>query len=130
METNVANKETAKSSAKESNSAMEDGFVRSLATIHASLKKSKNLNTKNVKNFGGKENELWCEGGEVEFIKLMIRESVDFQKNCTWFTTLVSKRESITPIYKELEKVSPKSIKSIKMHQGNKKTRVIAWKFS
>ncbi|MDG2091213.1 MAG: hypothetical protein P8J61_09010 [Gammaproteobacteria bacterium] len=43
MDTDVADKKTEENSAKEPDSVMEDGFVRSLAVIHKSLKKSKNL---------------------------------------------------------------------------------------
>ena len=50
---------------------------------------TKQKNTKSALNFGGKNNELWCEGGEIAFIKNMIKESLKFPKNCLWFTTLV-----------------------------------------
>ena len=43
MDNNVVETETAENTAKTSSSAMEDGFVRSLATIHKNLKNSKNL---------------------------------------------------------------------------------------
>jgi len=43
METNAADKETEANAAQDNKAAMEDGFVRSLATIHKSLKNSKNL---------------------------------------------------------------------------------------
>lgn len=52
METNVAKEETQVSSTQDSKSAMEDGFVRSLATIHKSLKSSKNLK-KSMKQIEG-----------------------------------------------------------------------------
>ena len=29
-------------------------------------------------NFGGKSNELWCKGGELTFVRNMIKESKDY----------------------------------------------------
>ena len=36
------------------------------------------LGEDSVLNFGGQQQELWCEGGEVAFISQMIRESQQF----------------------------------------------------
>ncbi|MFI3319055.1 MAG: 23S rRNA (adenine(1618)-N(6))-methyltransferase RlmF [Rikenellaceae bacterium] len=80
-------------------------------------------------NFGGKSNELWCEGGEVGFITRMIRESEQFSKNCRYFTTLVSKEESLKPLKRELEKLTLKEVRIIDMHQGQKQSRILAWRF-
>ncbi len=80
-------------------------------------------------NFGGQHNELWCVGGEVEFISKMIKESIVYKKNCLWFTTLVSKKESLPHIYSKLKEYNPTQIKTINMEQGNKITRFIAWSF-
>jgi len=84
----------------------------------------------NALNFAGKNNELWCKGGEVAFIKKMIKESFEFKKNVLWFTTLVSKKENLPLIYKALEAIKPIQIKTINMSQGQKITRVVAWSFS
>ena len=79
-------------------------------------------------NFGGESNELWCNGGEALFLKRMIKESADFKTQVGWFTSLISKKESLSKIYKQLDKL--KAIyKVIPMSQGNKKSRFIAWKF-
>jgi len=95
-----------------------------------SLRKLKNLKgTTTLKlNFGGQANELWCNGGEALFIKKMIRESFAFKKQVNWFTTLVSKKENLKAIYKQLDKL--KAIHTtVAMEQGNKKSRFVAWKF-
>ena len=79
-------------------------------------------------NFGGQANELWCNGGESLFIKRMIKQSVDFKEQVGWFTTLVSKKENLPKIYKQLDKL--KAIhKTINMKQGNKQSRFVAWNF-
>jgi 23S rRNA (adenine1618-N6)-methyltransferase len=96
-----------------------------------SEKKNRNLGLKrDNRNFGGTSKELWCEGGEVKFITQMIRESVDYKKNCLWFSTLVSKATTLPIVYEELKKVHPKEIRTLDMAQGQKKSRIIAWKFT
>ena len=90
---------------------------------------TKQKSTKNALNFGGKNNELWCKGGEIAFIKNMIKESFEFKNNVRWFTTLVSEKENLQFIYKALEDIKPTQVKTINMEQGQKITRVIAWSF-
>jgi len=82
-----------------------------------------------ILNFGGQNNELWCEGGELAFITQMIFESVKYPKQCFWFTTLVSKKDHLKSIYKTLNKVEAATIKTIEMHQGQKISRLVAWTF-
>lgn len=80
-------------------------------------------------NFGGQNNELWCEGGEDWFVNKLIRESTKFEKNVFWFTTLVSKQSNLKNAYKTLEKYRALEVKTIPMGQGNKTSRIIAWTF-
>jgi 23S rRNA (adenine1618-N6)-methyltransferase len=95
--------------------------------------KANNLLKKNtVKsflNFKGKDNELWCEGGEDWFINKLIRESSKFDKNCFWYTTLVSKQSNLKNAYKTLSKYKASEVKTIPMGQGNKTSRILAWSF-
>ena len=99
----------------------------------ANARKVKNLKRKGsekpVLNFGGQQNELWCEGGELKFIRDMIFESRRFAKQCLWFTSLVSKKENLKPLYKTLNKVVALEVKTIDMSQGNKNSRVLCWTF-
>ena len=98
-------------------------------------RKVSNLNPKEKKitnpvlNFGGQGDELWCNGGEIGFVTQMIYESAKYAMQCQWFTTLVSKRENLSSIYKTLNKVNAASIKTIDMAQGQKTSRIIAWTF-
>lgn len=80
-------------------------------------------------NFGGQHAELWCEGGEEGFIKKMILESVDFQNQCLWFTTLISKKTTLPGVYSALKKAKVFDIKTIEMAQGRKISRFVAWTF-
>jgi len=90
---------------------------------------TKNKNTKKSLNFAGVSNELWCEGGEVAFIKKMIQESVKYGSKCFYFTTLVSKKDNLKVIYKALKAVNPIDVKTIEMKQGQKTSRFVAWTF-
>ncbi|MDP5031603.1 23S rRNA (adenine(1618)-N(6))-methyltransferase RlmF [Paraglaciecola sp.] len=80
-------------------------------------------------NFAGQQNELWCNGGEVAFIRKMINESQLFAKQVRWFTCLVSKKEHLTLLYQQLEKVNANEVKTVNMSQGSKISRFIAWRF-
>lgn len=94
-------------------------------------RKLRNLGAKSTGlNFGGKSNELWCEGGELGFIRRMIEESVEFAGQCGWFTTLVSKSENLGPLEKTLRKAKAAEVRIIEMAQGQKKSRVLAWRFA
>jgi 23S rRNA (adenine1618-N6)-methyltransferase len=99
----------------------------------STLRKINNLeNTKTTKpvlNFGGQNAELWCEGGELGFLTQMIYESAKYPMQCLWFTTLVSKKENLSSIYKTLNKVSAVAVKTIDMAQGQKTSRIVAWTF-
>jgi 23S rRNA (adenine1618-N6)-methyltransferase len=101
----------------------------------SATRKVNNLNPKAQKtdkpvlNFGGQNAELWCDGGELGFIKQMIYESAKYPMQCLWFTTLVSKSDNLKSIYKTLAKVQPAAIKTIDMAQGQKTSRFVAWSF-
>ncbi|APG60243.1 23S rRNA (adenine(1618)-N(6))-methyltransferase RlmF [Christiangramia salexigens] len=96
----------------------------------ASLRKLKNLgkNAGSGLNFGGQASELWCNGGEALFLKRMIKESVHFKSQVGWFTSLVSKKENLPKLFKQLKKLKA-DYKIVEMGQGNKKSRFIAWRF-
>lgn len=91
------------------------------------LNTGKNKQTK--LNFGGQHNELWCEGGELQFISNMIDESAKYQTQCVWFTSLVSKKETLPIITHQLQKMPGVTVKIIAMAQGQKISRFIAWTF-
>lgn len=109
--------------------------------FHTSLKeatkgtrrKIKHLTGKTPKtptlNFGGQNAELWCEGGEEQFVTKMIRESTTIPKKCVWFTSLISKKEHLPSIYKILKIAKVIEFKTIDMAQGQKTSRIIAWTF-
>lgn len=103
------------------------GSQRKLDNL-AATRKGKSESTDKL-NFGGQANELWCDGGEVEFINKMVRESTGFSKQVLWFSSLVSKKDNLDIIQTELKKAKAKQVKVINMGQGNKVSRFIAWSF-
>lgn len=118
-------------------------FHKSLAdATKGSSRKWQNLNkdNKNTKgsknkldntlNFGGQKAELWCQGGEVAFIRQMIKESKQYREQVLWFTCLVSKKDNLSTIKLSLKKANVAKITIVKMAQGQKISRFIAWSFS
>lgn len=80
-------------------------------------------------NFGGQQQELWCEGGEVAFIKTMIAESKQFARQVLWFTSLVSRGDNLPELYRALTQVGAVKVVKKEMAQGQKHSRFIAWTF-
>ncbi|MEL0631306.1 23S rRNA (adenine(1618)-N(6))-methyltransferase RlmF [Pseudoalteromonas carrageenovora] len=80
-------------------------------------------------NFGGQNNELWCEGGEEKFISNMITESEQFSEQVIWFTSLVSKKETLAALEEKLSTLPIAEYKIIDMAQGQKISRFIAWSY-
>jgi 23S rRNA (adenine1618-N6)-methyltransferase len=99
----------------------------------ATLRKLSNLQHKEVtevvKNFGGQNQELWCEGGEEAFVREMVRQSKQFGTSCFWFSSLISKQSHLKYVYEALTKAGAVEVKTIPMGQGNKTSRVVAWTF-
>jgi 23S rRNA (adenine1618-N6)-methyltransferase len=109
-------------------------FHASLEEAEAgTLRKLKNLTHKKVTkptlNFGGQNNELWCEGGEEKFVADMIWQSKKHATSCFWFTSMVSKQSSLKSIYRLLEKLEAVEVKTVPMILGNKTSRIVAWTF-
>lgn len=80
-------------------------------------------------NFAGQSNELWCEGGELQFIQRMITESREYATQIDWFTSLVSKKDNLIHIYKSLRQQGVSDVRTIDMAQGKKVSRFVAWHF-
>lgn len=103
------------------------------AARSGTLRKLSNLNSKRVikpvLNFGGQNGELWCEGGEEQFIHDMIQQSRQFATSCFWFSTLISKESKLKSVYEDLKRAEAVEIKTIPMGHGNKISRVVAWTF-
>lgn len=108
-----------------------------------SIRKNKNL-TRNKKkrqsqcksnptnthlNFAGKSNELWCNGGELAFVKNMITESKQVANQVGVFSCLISKKENLPPLKAALKSIKVRKYDVYDMQQGNKVSRFIYWSF-
>ncbi len=109
-------------------------FHASLADAQAGTRRKLNnlkpkKGTKPVLNFGGQNNELWCEGGEVGFLQNMVHQSKEFADSVRWFSSLVSKESNLKSVYAALNTVGAKIVETLPMGQGNKQSRIVAWTF-
>lgn len=97
------------------------------------LRKLNNLGEKRVSspvlNFGGRGSELWCRGGELKFIRNMVRQSRFFAGSCFWFSTLVSKQSHLGAVHEAIADAKAVEVKTIPVGQGNKSGRIVAWTF-
>ena len=80
-------------------------------------------------NFSGRDHELWCDGGEAAFLKLMADESRDFAAQVFWFSSLVSKQIHVDALVKQLWKLGAVEVKVVEMGQGQKISRFVAWTY-
>lgn len=103
------------------------------AAAAGSRRKHRNLghrrSTAPVLNFGGQAGELWCDGGELGFIRRMIAESAARPGLCRWFTTLVSKSANLPALDRALDAAGARDLQTVEMAQGQKKSRILAWRF-
>jgi 23S rRNA (adenine1618-N6)-methyltransferase len=99
----------------------------------ATRRKIFNLNpgktTKTVQNFGGQNVELIYQGGEEAFVRRMIQQSSRIPSQCKWFSTLIAKADHLPAVYKSLEIARATEVRTVNMAQGQKVSRVVAWRF-
>jgi len=81
-------------------------------------------------NFGGQNAELCYPGGEIKFIARMVEQSMEFADQCLWFTSLVSKKDNLHPLYRIVGKARVAEYKVVEMAQGQKTSRFIAWTYT
>ena len=96
----------------------------------ANRRKTRNLGNNAVRNFAGNSNELWYVGGEKAFLHTYLYESSLFPRSSKWFTSLVSNKDNVKSLEKSVKKLNVSEFKVIPMHQGNKVTRIVCWKFN
>jgi 23S rRNA (adenine1618-N6)-methyltransferase len=108
--------------------------------FHSSSKEVKEKSTRKWKNlgqedkgaqlnFGGRNNELWYEGGEPRFLNAMITESKQFARSSKWFSSLISQKNTLDGCYKSLDYHHAADVRTIIMSQGQKTSRALVWRF-
>ena len=105
----------------------EDNWSKSTKKFQ-NLSKDKEKLT--VQNFAGHPNELWCPGGEQAFITKLIYDSLKYKNQIKWTTSLVSSKDHLKPVISILEYKKAAKIEIIEMAQGQKKMRILAWKWN
>jgi 23S rRNA (adenine1618-N6)-methyltransferase len=80
-------------------------------------------------NFGGQPGELWCTGGETAFLRRMVDESVAIATQVCWFSSLVSRADTLPALQRQLQRSKATDVRVVPMAQGNKQSRFIAWTF-
>ncbi|UYZ63818.1 23S rRNA (adenine(1618)-N(6))-methyltransferase RlmF [Hymenobacter weizhouensis] len=82
-----------------------------------------------VLNFGGQPQELWCQGGEEGFMRRMVAESVPLAGRVLWFSSLISRKETLPSAHYFLQQAGAVEVRTIDMTQGQKASRLVAWTF-
>lgn len=87
-------------------------------------------------NFGGTATELWCDGGEVGFVKRIAAESRRHWDRCLWFTSLVSRRDHLAILERYLRGRSRRSggrgvrtVRRSSLGAGKKGASILLWSF-
>jgi 23S rRNA (adenine1618-N6)-methyltransferase len=62
-------------------------------------------------------------------VRRLVAESRQVANSCFWFTTLVSKKDTLPGVYRALKQAAAVDVQTIAMAQGQKKSRVVAWTF-
>ena len=107
----------------------EEALEANRRKVHNLSEKSGEKLSETNLNFGGQATELWCEGGELAFVKQMVKESKLFKNQVLWFTSLVSSQQHLKSIENALKNAKVAKSKIIEMTQGQKVSRFIAWSF-
>ena len=93
--------------------------------INTEIKKD-NLYTDNEYNY----NEVYCEGGEIFFIKEMIKESYIYKKNIFLFSSLIGRKKNMKKIYSVIKNLKEISLlNKITIKQGKNARWIIIWSF-
>jgi len=94
-----------------------------------SRSRSKNESSDNKKNFGGRQSELWYQGGELAFVKKMIIESRALKTKCFLYSSLISQKNNIPKLQAALDSSGARFHTVVQMSHGNKVSRMLAWSY-
>jgi 23S rRNA A1618 N6-methylase RlmF len=82
------------------------------------------------KNCQATDNELKTSGGEAEFVKIMIDDSITFGDRIVWYTSMLGKKSSLVPIKQYLAQVGINQVYTTAFVQGKTRRWGIAWTLS
>lgn len=74
--------------------------------------------------------EMVCEGGEVEHVSRMLRESLTLRERVQWYTAMLGKSTSMEPLVNQLRQHGINNFAVTEFIQGNKTRRwALGWSF-
>ncbi|KAJ2544086.1 Methyltransferase-like protein 16 [Coemansia sp. RSA 1933] len=78
---------------------------------------------------GGKDDELYTEGGEEAFVGRLVEESAVHRTRIRWYTTMVGKKGTLKPLKAKIREAGAKHISECSLIQGRTTRWVLAWTF-
>src|SRR5690606_25207548 len=78
-------------------------------------------------NFGGRHNELMCDGGEAGFLLRIIDQSAVIAGQVFWFPPLVPRAATLPPLRARLATLQVRPVRVIPSGPGPKQSRLLAW---
>lgn len=79
-------------------------------------------------NTGG-VTEIMAEGGELEFVKRIIHDSLQLKKRLRWYSCMLGKKCSLAPLKEELRKQGVPKVTYTEFCQGRTMRWALAWSF-
>ncbi|XP_028856472.1 RNA N6-adenosine-methyltransferase mettl16-like [Denticeps clupeoides] len=79
-------------------------------------------------NTGG-VTEIMAEGGELEFVKRIIHDSLQLKRRLRWYSCMLGKKCSLTPLKEELRKQGVPKVTHTEFCQGRTMRWALAWSF-
>jgi hypothetical protein len=76
------------------------------------------------------DNEWKTSGGEVAFVKRMIDDSVSIGDRITWYTSMLGKKSSLSPLKEYLKSLNIEQIYTTEFIQGKTMRWGIAWTYA
>ncbi|KAE8622665.1 hypothetical protein XENTR_v10005327 [Xenopus tropicalis] len=73
--------------------------------------------------------EIMAEGGELEFVKRIIHDSLKLKKRLRWYSCMLGKKCSLAPLKEELRKQGVPRVAHTEFYQGRTMRWALAWSF-
>ncbi|XP_053562250.1 RNA N6-adenosine-methyltransferase METTL16 isoform X2 [Bombina bombina] len=73
--------------------------------------------------------EIMAEGGELEFVKIIIHDSLQLKKRLRWYTCMLGKKCSLAPLKEELRIQGVPKVAHTEFYQGRTMRWALAWSF-
>ncbi|XP_034404682.1 RNA N6-adenosine-methyltransferase mettl16 [Cyclopterus lumpus] len=96
---------------------------------------AKGINSRNSRrpppssvNTGG-VTEIMAEGGELEFVKRIIHDSLQLKRRLRWYSCMLGKKCSLAPLKEELRKQGVPKVTHTEFCQGRTMRWALAWSF-